>query len=220
MIDTQLPKISVHDFSDCILGFSYEKLKKAVYPKPRYRSFVISKRNGSARVIDEPLKELKSIQRKILSYLESISGQPHSCVHGFVIDRSIVTNAQQHCNPRVKHILNIDLENFFPSITFKRVRGALRKHPFYFSHPVASLVAHICTREGVLPQGAPTSPFISNVICRGLDRDLKKLARNNRAEYTRYADDMTFSFAHPSKEKLPGNICVWDSGKVKETLIN
>ena len=209
-----LPKILVREFSTRVLELSYDDLKKVVYPKPHYRSFVISKRNGMPRAIDEPLKELKAFQRKILSYLESLSSTPQSCVHGFVKDRSILTNAKQHCNPRTKHILNIDLENFFPSITFKRVRGALRKHPFYFSHQVASLVAHICTREGTLPQGAPTSPFISNLICRGLDRDLRSLARKNRATYTRYADDITFSFAHPHKEKLPHNVCVWELGKV------
>lgn len=192
----------------------YDDLRKIVYPKPLYRSFVISKRNGTSRAIDEPRKHLKFIQRTILTYLESLIGEPHSSAHGFIRQRSIVTNAQQHCSTRTKHLLNIDLQNFFPSITFKRVRGALRKHPFHFSHEVASLIAHICTHEGVLPQGAPTSPFISNVICRGLDKDLRNLARKNRAIYTRYADDITFSFSHPHKEKLPGNICVWDSGKV------
>ncbi|CAN7145548.1 reverse transcriptase domain-containing protein [Duganella sp. LjRoot269] len=225
-INAALPKILVQEFSGRILGMPYDDLKKVVYPKPRYRSFVISKRNGMPRAIDEPLKELKSFQRQILSYLESLSSEPQDCVHGFVKNRSILTNAQQHCSPRTKHILNIDLEDFFPSITFKRVRGALRKHPFYFSHQVASLVAHICTREGILPQGAPTSPFISNLICRGLDRDLRNLARKNRAIYTRYADDITFSFSHPHKEKLPHNVCVWDSGKVSvgdvlnQTVVN
>lgn len=209
-----LPKILVQEFSGRILGMPYDTLKKVVYPKPRYRSFVISKRNGMPRAIDEPLKDLKYLQRKILAYLESLASEPQSCVHGFVRGRSILTNARQHTNTRTKHILNIDLEDFFPSITFKRVRGVFRKHPFYFSHQVASLVAHICTHEGVLPQGAPTSPFISNLICRGLDRDLKNLARKNRATYTRYADDITFSFNHPHKEKLPHNVCVWDSGNV------
>jgi RNA-directed DNA polymerase len=204
----------VPSFSSSVLGIAYDDLKKIVYPKPRYRNFIIAKRNGSPRSIDEPLKSLKKIQRKILAHLESYVGTPRKCVHGFVRDRSIVTNAIEHCSPKIKHILNVDLSDFFPSITFKRVRGALRKAPFGFSHSVASLVAHICTHEGKLPQGAPTSPFLSNLICRSLDRELTELARRCRATYTRYADDLTFSLQHPQKEKLPVPLCSWQHGIV------
>lgn len=204
----------VHEFSQDVLGIKYDVLKAIVYPNPPYRTFIISKRNGSPRTIQEPRKKLKALQRIILVYLQRISSDPRPCVHGFVPQRSILTNAQQHCSRRTRHVLNIDLEDFFPSITFRRVRGALRKSPFNFSHAVATLVAHICTSNGALPQGAPTSPFLSNIICRGLDRDLMDLARRCRATYTRYADDISFSFAHPTKNSLPRPICYWDHSSV------
>jgi RNA-directed DNA polymerase len=204
----------VPHFSRIIVGMEYDDLQKIVYPAPKYRSFLISKRNGTPRLIDEPRKLLKIIQRRILAYLQKCASPPRKCVHGFVHDRSIVTNAESHCSPKVKHILNLDLADFFPSITFKRVRGVLRKAPFHFSHSVASLVSHICTRDGKLPQGAPTSPFLSNQVCRTLDREISELARRCRATYTRYADDLTFSFQHPQKEKLPLPICIWDHGEI------
>lgn len=77
-----LPKILVQEFSRRILGMPYDDLRKIVYPKPLYRSFVISKRNGTSRAIDEPRKHLKFIQRTILTYLESLIGEPHSSAHG------------------------------------------------------------------------------------------------------------------------------------------
>lgn len=214
-------RTQVHDFSKTVLNMDYVDLQKIVYPKPKYRSFLISKRNGNPRLIDEPLKDIKAIQRKILTFLEERTPKFRNCVHGFVRNRSIVTNAQEHCSRKTKHVFNIDLSDFFPTITFKRVRGALRKQPFYFSHSVASLIAHICTRDGVLPQGAPTSPFISNIICRGLDRDLTDLARNVRVTYTRYADDLTFSFEYPNKERLPFQICKLNGASIEpgENLI-
>lgn len=215
LITALMTREFVPQFSEIILGTSYDDLKKIVYPHPRYRTFVITKRNGSPRTIHEPRQALKRVQRQILMHLESQVGPPRQCVQGFVQGRSVVTNAFQHCSPKVKHILNVDLADFFPSITFKRVRGALRKHPFFFSHSVASLIAHICTLDGKLPQGAPTSPFFANLICRGLDRELTDLARRCRATYTRYADDITFSFQHPYKEKLPASICVWEHGSVQ-----
>jgi RNA-directed DNA polymerase len=93
-------------------------------------------------------------------------------------------------------VLNIDLENFFPSIHFGRVRGMFRKPPFNLPEPVAATLAQLCTDGGVLPQGASTSPMISNFICRRLDNDLFRLAKKQGCSYSRFADDMTFSTAH------------------------
>jgi len=213
-LDEALKRTSVSWFSDSVLGTPYSQLKKVVYPKPHYKSFVIKKRNGDPRVIDEPRKELKLIQQKILAFLSERAGPIKPAVHGFVRKRSILTNAQKHCSPTTHHILNLDLKDFFPSITFRRVRGALRKHPFDCSHEVATLIAHICTLNGTLPQGAPTSPFLSNMLCRTMDRDLSDLARRYRATYTRYADDLTFSFNVRSADRLPSTICVVEDGNV------
>lgn len=112
-------------------------------------------------------------------------------MHGFTIDRSVATNAKQHVLSRL--ILNIDLLDFFPSIHFGRVRGIFANRPFNFPNDVSTILAQICCVNGSLPQGAPTSPLLSNLICRGLDRDLQRFARKNACEYTRYADDITIS---------------------------
>lgn len=200
--------------SEHVLGKPYSTVKSLIYPSPRYRSFAIEKRNGAPRKIQEPSKNIKDMQQKVLAFLEKISAKPKPCVHGFVKRRSIVTNARKHIDRRPYHLLNLDLENFFPSISFYRVRGILQNKPFDFSYAVATVIAHLCTRNNELPQGAPTSPFFSNLTCRSLDKDLMELAKRHRATYTRYADDLTFSFSTRDASRLPANICSFDSGEL------
>lgn len=197
-------------FSRNVLGMSYDHLKAHIYPRPSYQSFRIKKRDGTDRTIHEPRKQLKIIQLKVLAFLKARSSPLKPAVHGFVAKRSILTNALVHCSPKTQHVYNIDLEDFFPSITFYRVRGVLLHHPFRFSHQVATVIAHICTLDNMLPQGAPTSPFLSNLVCRTMDRDLADLARRCLARYTRYADDITFSFHVSKTAKLPAAICSVD----------
>lgn len=213
-LDEALKRTNVSWFSDNVLGMPYSQLKKMVYPKPVYKSFVIKKRNGTPRIIEEPHKDLKFVQKTILAFLSERAGPIKPAVHGFVQKRSILTNAQKHWAPTTHHILNLDLKDFFPSITFRRIRGMLRKHPFDCSHEVATLIAHLCTINGTLPQGAPTSPFLSNMLCRKMDRDLTDLSRRYRATYTRYADDLTFSFNVRSTERLPSAICTVEDGNI------
>ncbi|WP_260432258.1 reverse transcriptase domain-containing protein [Burkholderia sp. Bp9140] len=211
----ELARQKVFWFSTHVLGIAYSELKAIIYPQPPYKHFTIKKRNGTDRVILEPRKRLKIIQEKVLAYLQNRAGSIKPAVHGFVRKRSILTNAQAHCSPKNHHVFNIDLEDFFPSITFYRVRGVLEKQPFNFSHEVATVIAHICTLDKKLPQGAPTSPFLSNMVCRTMDRDLADLARRNLARYTRYADDITFSFPVRKTSRLPAAICrVDDDGDV------
>lgn len=190
----------------------YDEVKDLIYPAPPYKLFTIRKRDGSPRILAEPRLPLKILQQRVLGYLKTYASPFRPAVHGFVEGRSILTNANLHCLPAQHHLLNIDLQNFFPSITFYRVRGVLQKHPFHFSHEVATVIAHLCTLDGVLPQGAPTSPFLANLVCRGLDRDLTDLARRYRARYTRYADDITFSFNVRSAERLPTAVCSIQDG--------
>jgi len=197
-------------FSRNVLGMPYERLKTIIYPRPSYQSFTIKKRDGSDRTIHEPYRRLKIIQLKVLAFLQQRSSPLKPAVHGFVAKRSILTNALVHCSPKTQHVFNLDLEDFFPSITFYRVRGVLLHHPFNFSHQVATVIAHICTLDNTLPQGAPTSPFLSNLVCRTMDRDLTDLARRSLARYTRYADDITFSFHVSKTSKLPAAICSLD----------
>lgn len=198
--------------SQGIFGYAYSVVQKIIYPHPSYRAFLIKKRSGGTRLIEEPTRRVKLLQLKALEYLNQFASKERPCVHGFVKQRSIVTNAQAHWERRPTFVLNIDLKDFFPSITFFRVRGLLQKPPFGFSFEVATVFAHLCTRAGKLPQGAPTSPFISNLICRSMDRDLMALAKRHRCTYTRYADDMTFSFSVRNAASLPANICTFDGG--------
>ena len=185
-------------------------------PSPPYKEFCIKKRNGTLRVIQSPNYDLKQLQLKVLDFLEKNNNSFKTCIHGFVRGRSIVTNAQEHCSRQPHHLLNIDLKDFFPSITFYRVRGIFQKKPFECSYSVATVLAHICTYNNKLPQGAPTSPILANLVCRKLDGELMNLARQQSATYTRYADDITFSFRVSDTARLPKNICTYED---KELLL-
>jgi RNA-directed DNA polymerase len=161
-----------------------------------YRTFTIPKRDGSLRTIHAPVDGLKHIQKR-LNTLFQHAYQTKPSAHGFLPKKSIVTNAEAHT--RRQWVLNIDLQDFFPSIHFGRVRGMLMGIPYKLSPEVATVIAQLCCRrtEGgehaALPQGAPSSPMITNMICARMDAQLQRLAYRSRATYTRYADDLTFS---------------------------
>lgn len=205
-----LYRIDLETMSRELFGIPYDVLKRIVYPHPRYRTFLISKRNGGHRTISEPKFELKQLQLKLLDFLIKKHPKFKPCVHGFIRSRSILTNANQHVGERTNFLLNIDIENFFPSINFYRVRGMFMSPPLSFAYPVATVLAHICCYNNSLPQGAPTSPIIANLICRKMDSELMALARECRATYTRYSDDITFSFSVKEHSRLPARICVFD----------
>ena len=157
----------------------------------RYRGFEINRRSGGApRVIRTPIKPIRDMQTELLPMLEALY-EPWPHVHGFVTTRSAVTNAAVHRGQR--WILRVDLKDFFPSINFGRVRGMFMAYPFDLTTDVATVLAQICCHKGELPQGAPTSPIISNLICRGLDARLAKFASVAHCSYTRYADDICLS---------------------------
>src|SRR5690606_10191540 len=137
------------------------------------RFFQIEKKSGGKRQICAPREPLKSIQLRLKHALINIY-KNKSCVHGFIQQRSIVTNARQHISKCL--LVNIDLEDFFSSINFGRLRGLFLSDPFNFNSDVATILAHICCCNGILPQGCPTSPILSNFICRKLDNALLKLA--------------------------------------------
>ncbi|EMK2731973.1 trypsin-like peptidase domain-containing protein [Vibrio parahaemolyticus] len=172
----------------------------------KYRSFSIPKKGGGEREIVAPINKLKQLQYKVKSELESYY-KPRQCVHGFVSGKSIISNAQVHV--RKEYVLNIDLEDFFGSINFGRVSRLFQSPPLSLPQSVASVLAHICCFRGVLPQGAPTSPVISNMIAFRLDKQLRELAYKNSCSYTRYADDISFSFTN-RKKSLPKAIAFFD----------
>jgi len=156
----------------------------------QYTRFAIPKKTGGAREISAPTLKLKLIQKAIANLLTQ-AYKPKTAVHGFLSRRSILTNATSHV--RARYVLNFDIADFFPSITFPRIRGLLLKKPYGLHPTIATTIAQICTYKGGLPQGAPTSPIVSNMICAKLDSDLAHFARRWGAYYTRYADDITFS---------------------------
>ena len=175
------------------LGGSLKNLSYNFYvlPKERqYTKFSIPKKSGGERQICAPTSSIKLYQRRLSTILSTFYKAKPS-VHGYTLDKSIKTNAKVHC--RRKWIVNIDLKDFFPSMHFGRVRGVFCSAPFKFNDQVATTLAQICCFEGVLPQGAPTSPIISNFICRRLDNELLAFAKQHKLSYSRYADDITLS---------------------------
>lgn len=177
----------------------------------RYFEFEIPKKSGSPRQLQAPYGELKRVQRQLAVALGGIYHAPNA-VHGFVDGRSILTNASAHL--RRDYVFNIDLKDFFGSIHFGRVRGLFQAAPFFFPNDVARVLAHTCCYDGALPQGAPTSPIVSNMICRTLDRELSTLAREQGCTYTRYVDDMSFSFCCRRNE-LPSAIVDLSYGEAR-----
>lgn len=112
--------------------------------------------------------------------------------HAFEKEKSIITNARIHRNKRF--VLNLDLENFFDCFHFGRVQGYFEKNNYFkLPHDVAVILAQLTCYQGRLPQGAPSSPIITNLICQSLDTYLLRVAKKYKLDYTRYADDLTFS---------------------------
>ncbi len=166
-----------------------------------YVSFAIPKSSGEPRTITAPRLTLRRVQRQILD--ELLGKLPtHAAAHGFVKKRSVLTNAKPHQGAEL--VVKLDLKDFFPTISYHRVRGLFCRYGFM--PEVADVLAGLTTHRpvlgdgyvvwpGVLPQGAPTSPTLANLICMRLDARLVGLAKRMGARYTRYADDLTFSFA-------------------------
>jgi RNA-directed DNA polymerase len=204
------------------LGLTVSRLRWLCYHREaatriHYVRFTIPKRNGSARPIWAPLPTLKAAQHWVLrNVVEKL--QVHGSVHGFLPGRSTLSNAKAHGNAKI--VVKMDIKDFFPTVTLPRVRGIFRKAGY--CEQVATLLALLCTespREVVeldgktyyvalgprcLPQGAPTSPALTNVLCLRLDQRLSGLAKKLGWRYTRYADDLTFSLPadHKGKPRL------------------
>lgn len=181
-----------------------------------YIQFEIPKASGEPRQITAPRMSLKRLQRRILD--EILCKLPtHSACHGFVRGRSILSNAQLHKGAHL--ILKMDLRDFFPTIHYRRIKGLFLR--IGYSAEVAAALAGLVTHRakladgtvlwpGVLPQGAPTSPALANLLCRRLDARLCGLAKRVGAVYTRYADDLSFSFTEVPQKGI-GRIKWWIS---------
>jgi len=184
-----------------LLSYS-AKLSKTFH----YHNFSVPKKSGGKRTISAPSPALKAVQKQILEKILTPLSL-HEAAHGFVTSRSIASNAAPHIGAQI--VINMDLKDFFPSISYRRVRGVF--HRLGYSESISMILAHLCTEarvhtiddngekwflrvgEHALPQGAPTSPAISNLVCRRLDARMEGLANKQGFRYTRYADDLTFS---------------------------
>jgi hypothetical protein len=179
----------------------------------RYKTFAIKKKSGGIRTIHSPVKGLSIIQRCLNLVLQCVF-TPHDAAKGFVPGKSIVDNAKAHIGRN--YVFNIDLKDFFPSIDQARVWKCLQLMPFNLKTAgrvqLANMISSLCCTEmiverlinedwmlvkkNVLPQGAATSPIITNIICQRLDYLLTGVAKRFGLRYTRYADDITFSSQH------------------------
>lgn len=157
-------------------------------PYDFYKNHRIKKSNGGYRKINEPLLSLKKIQRWILKNILEKSPL-HPSAKAFRKGYSLKHNARFHRNQEI--VLSLDLKDFFTSIDFKKVLSIFMNLGYYKS--VSVLLSKLCTYRDILPQGAPTSPAISNIVFNKVDQDFFKYSRDKNLRYTRYADDLTFS---------------------------
>lgn len=231
-LDTLKSAGSLSDLAN-LLQFKPSALSYILFKLPaatKYRTFEIPKRNGGTRTIKAPIDSLKLVQQRLSILLQDCvdeinkaKGREDRVAHGFKRERSIITNAREHRNRR--HVFNIDLEDFFPSINFGRVRGYfIRDNNFALDEAVATVIAQVACHENALPQGSPCSPVISNLIAHVLDMHLVRLASTVGCTYSRYADDLTFS---TSKKIFPVEIAepsgtdshLWTPGAELQRLI-
>lgn len=217
-----------------ILGYKPSRLAYILYKMPdsvKYREFEINKKLGGTRKICAPCPELKTLQKRLSKLLQnSISainqekGVKTSIYHGFRRGHSIFTNADDHKKKR--YVFNVDIENFFGTINFGRVRGFFIKNKhFELNDKVATVIAQIACFKNSLPQGSASSPVITNLIAHTLDIRLAALAKNCSCRYSRYADDLTFStnervFPRELAELVNKETNEWKIGKKLESQIN
>jgi RNA-directed DNA polymerase len=199
-----------------LLHISEQELIYLIYrPRPRYKEFVIATAAEGVRSISAPVGSLKIVQQKLAQVLNSVY-RVRPPVHGFVRFRSVKTNALRHQGQR--WVLNIDLRNFFGTIHFGRVLGMFRAVPYNIPLPAAKVLAQFCCHLGTLPQGAPTSPVVSNMVAARLDSHLLTLAQRFRCVYTRYADDITFSTSAKQFPRDLASVGVDETGRVRAIL--
>ncbi|GAA0660959.1 retron St85 family RNA-directed DNA polymerase [Rheinheimera tangshanensis] len=190
-----LPAIeSIDDLADAC-RLSLGKVKYLSYrTEYLYKVFCIPKKTGKTRTISQPNRELKALQAWVLrNILDKLSSSEHS--KGFDKGASILDNASPHVG--ANYILTIDLEDFFSNVKASHVYKIF--HSIGYNDKISAILTNICTFKGALPQGAPTSPKLANLVCAKLDSRLHGYAGPKGIVYTRYADDLTLSGQTPQK---------------------
>ncbi len=208
-----------------LLGFKPSALTSIIYrtpPEKKYTTFEIAKKNGGTRTIKAPNPKLKKLQSHLAHFLYGCLAeieeecQARHVSYGFRKTRTIASNAKNH--KRRRYVLNIDIEDFFPSFNFGRVRGFfLKDKAFGLKEQVATTIAQIACDGEALPQGSPCSPVISELIGQILDLRLLRIAKKHGVRYSRYADDITFStsqrnFPDAIAVQEPGSLSGWEPG--------
>jgi len=215
------------------MGLSLPELRFLAFERrvsriSHYRRFAMPKKTGGERIISAPMPRLKRAQYWVLENV--LARAPlHPAAHGFLKGRSIVSNAAPHVGQAL--VINVDLKDFFPSIAMPRVKGVFTE--LGYSEQVATTLALLCTESATetvvvdgetfhvahgprtLPQGAPSSPALTNILCRRLDARLQGAAAKLGFSYTRYADDLTFSGGADTR-KLAGKL-LW---RVRQIVID
>lgn len=192
-----LPKGRGHGIDELARRLGVEP-SRLIAIEPRYRELSLPKRGGRGqRRILAPDGELKAVQRRILRRLLARL-RAHPCATGFERGESIVTNAVRHARQAV--VVRMDVVDFFASTSADRIEKYFRR--IGWNRPATRLLLRLCTWEGGLPAGAPTSPRLSNLVNYRIDARLAAIAENFGATYTRYADDITFSFADDDRGKV------------------
>ncbi|MBF0657888.1 RNA-directed DNA polymerase [Psychrobacter sp. NG25] len=238
LIENKLPLLNKHNELAEAVNLTIPQLKGLCYQREvatnlSYSHFTIAKRNGTARQIWSPIPRLKFVQRWILhNILNNLT--THGAAHGFVRGKSIVTNAAVHSNSEL--LIKLDVKDFFPSVSWRRVKGVFR-HAGY-PEQISTLLSLLCTEsprqvvqqdgktyyvalgDRALPQGAPTSPALTNIVCLNLDRRLTGLADKIGLRYSRYADDLTFSMPAVADTKTKSKVKTSTTKKQTDTQHN
>ena len=206
LFQRDLPVIFDRQHLSLLLGLDEQYLNSVVYGADcHYRTFYIRKKSGGVRELSAPHYTLKYVQDWIYqNILKNI--KVNYCAHGFRPKKSILTNAKVHVNNRF--LLKIDMKDFFPSIDINKVVNIFRS--LGYSNHVSFYLASICCVNGHLPQGAPTSPALSNIIARHMDNRILGLCKKMNYRYSRYADDIAIS---------GDNIESWFADYVKKIIV-
>lgn len=185
-----------------ILKIDQRKLELLIR-QPQYRIFQIPKKNGGFRQIETPRAELKKVLVQLNQYLQSVYLFERShAAYGFIVGvrsdedrRSVLTNAKRHVGR--PYLMNMDLKDFFHAVTRERIIDIFDQAPFKFRNNLTEILADLVTYQGRLPMGTPTSPVLSNFACREMDDAITEMSQSMLWQYTRYADDMSFSSKKP-----------------------
>jgi RNA-directed DNA polymerase len=191
-----IAKLSGRNLDDLSKFLKVKQIKVDQF-KPVYREFEIKSKNGKTRTIQAPAQDLKKIQ-SLINYRLLAGLKTHRCCCGFEPEKSIVHNALPHLGRKV--IIKIDIKDYFASCKSSRVKQYFKK--IGWNNEVAEFLTKLTTYKEALPQGAPTSPRLSNLINYRLDARLAGIANKYDAIYTRYADDITFSLMQDHDEAI------------------